>query len=505
MGWTDLRLRVRALASRRRAESELDDELTFHLEMEARKARLAGLPAGEARRRARVAFGGVEQVRERCRDARGLSFLESLARDFRYAFRVLRHSPAFTAAAVLSLAVGIGATTAIFSLVDAVLLKMLPVRDPQQLVIATWSNKDASDLMFTRASNNNGGTNVFSWQAFTDFRSRSQRLFDVFGFSPMGRINASISGEARIAGALLVSGNYFSGLGVGTVLGRPIVADDDNAGGAPAAVISYRFWERAFGQDPSILGRTGVTPRDFFGVSVGGMTFLREIEITLPILAQETLEEKSGEPPRWFDRDWFWIQVMARARRPGDVPAARAELAGLLAADLPPSPPSEGRAPRVELQPGDQGIGSAKETLRDPLLILFAVTGLTLMMACANLAGLLLARAAARRKEICLRLSLGAARRRIIRQLLCEGALIAAGGALAGLLLAWWGVRALLAAVASGQNPLTLEAAPDVRVLAFAAGVSVLATLLFALAPALRATGVDLSEGMKQDAGGFRR
>ena len=167
MGWTDLWLRLRALASRGRAERDLDEELNFHLEMEARKARQSGLAETDAERRARVNFGGVDQARESCRDVRGLGFLQSLGRDLRYGLRVLLRSPAFTAAAVLSLAVGIGATTAIFSLVDAVLLRTLPVRDPQQLVAAKWKG-DYSNLMMTGATNDGAGLDVFSWQAFSD-------------------------------------------------------------------------------------------------------------------------------------------------------------------------------------------------------------------------------------------------------------------------------------------------------------------------------------------------
>jgi hypothetical protein len=235
MGWTDLWLRIRALASRRRVERELDEELSFHLEMEARENRLAGMSEAEARRAARVEFGGVEQAKEECRDTRGVAFLENLARDLRYGARVLLKTPLFTAVAILSLAIGIGANTAIFSLVDSVLLRLLPVRSPEQLVILKWSaNQQPGELHSYANSSHRDGQ------------------------------------------------------------GRPIVADDDTVDGVPAAVVSYRFWERAFGLDPAAIGKTicvnrqpfvvvGVTPPEFFGVSAGGFVATPEIDVSLPL------------------------------------------------------------------------------------------------------------------------------------------------------------------------------------------------------------------------------
>ena len=286
MGLTDFLLRLRALVRRRRAENELDEELRFHIEMEAGKNRGAGMADAQARQMARAHFGGVEQVREECRDLRGLTLLENLARDIRYGSRVLRKTPVFTVIAVLSLAIGIGANTAVFSLLDTVLLRMLPVRNPEQLVVARWGARKDLNLSTTWATGGNDGRggwtrNVFSWAIFSEMRSRSRTLDAVMGFSPLGPVNVSANGQALSTGAMVVSGNYFQALGVGTVLGRPIAEDNDTAGGLPAAVISYRFWERAFALDPSAIGKTfyvngqpctviGVTPKEFFGVSPGG-------------------------------------------------------------------------------------------------------------------------------------------------------------------------------------------------------------------------------------------
>ena len=504
MGWNGLWLRLRALASRRRAERDLDDELSFHLEMEARKASLAGESEEQARRRARVNFGGAAQVREQCRDVRGLGMLESVARDVRYGFRGLLRTPAFTAVAVLSLAFGIGATTAIFSVVDAALWRMLPVRNPRELALARCGLKDRSNLSTTMWRNDGDFTNVFSWRAFLDIRSKSSKLSEAVGVNSLGAANAVANGEARVAGTLLVSGKYFASLGVAPLLGRPIVADDDTAGGVPAAVISYRFWESAFGRDPSVIGKTlyvnrrpcvvvGVTPREFIAASFGGLSL--SDDITLPLRAIETLWTRHSM--RWFDPGVLWIQVLGRLKDPADRAAAGAELSAIVDADLPPAPKGS-RGTHVIVEPGSKGTPYVGQSLHDPLLILFAVTGLTLLMACLNLAGMLLARAAARRREFCLRLALGAGRLRVMRQLLCEGALLSLAGALAGLLLAWWGSQALLTAMASRQILLTVR--PDARVLGFTMAVTILSTLLFALAPALRATRVDLAQQMKEGA-----
>jgi len=522
MGMNDLLLRIRALRSRQRAERDLDDELSFHLEMEARKKRLEGVPDDQARRSARAAFGGVEQVREQCRDVRGLGWLEDLGRDLRYGVRVLRQSPAFALIAMLSLAIGIGANTAVFSLVDRVLLRNLPVRNPEELVVLKWSADPGSDSISRSYAYNDGPTtNVFSWRIFSEMRRSSQAAAAVFGFSPADRLNVTANNEARVTGGLLVSGNYFSALGVGMALGRPLVDDDDTVDGVPAAVISYRLWERAFGMDPSVIGKplyinrapfaiVGVAPRGFYGVSMGGFFRSPEIDVTLPVRVRERLPQDPKHPIDWFAPNFFSFQVMARLKPGAGTGAAKAEFGAILVANMPEEARKDPKAgvPRIEIESGAKGLAFLRQDYRDPLLILTAVVGLALLMTCANLAGLLLARATARKKEIALRLAMGAGRFRLVRQLLMEGILLSAGGALAGLLLAAWGIHALLSLLGPVSNGVLSDLTPDMRVLAFTAAISLLTTLLFGLAPAMRATRVDLSSAMKDDrlaAGGSRR
>ncbi len=513
----DLLLRLRTLAHRRRAESELEEEVSFHLEMEARKNRAEGMSASQARQAASIQFGGVEQVREQCRDVRGLVFLESLVRDLHWGAHMLRKTPLFTAVAVASLAIGIGANTTVFSLLDTVLLRLLPVRSPEQLVVARWGAHADLDLNATWSSGGGDGQggwvrNVFSWAIFTQMRAHSRAVKDVMGFSPLGPVNVAANGRALAAGAMVASGNYFQALGVETILGRTFAADDETAGGLPPAVISYRFWDRAYGLDPAAIGKTlyvngqpcvliGITSKEFFGVSAGGFMRTPEVDITLPIRWREQLEGAGLKRTVWFGDDLFWVQVMARLPAPRAETTAKNEWAALIAANLPePLKRQLGtEAPRVYLDPGSRGLDSLRRAYRRPLLILMAVVGLTLLMACANLAGLLLARASVRQREIMVRLAVGASRGRLVRQLLVEGALLSAIGAVAGMGFAWWGVWALVALVSSGAAPISVAISPDLRVLGFTVAVSLATTFLFALAPAVRATRVDVAGGLREE------
>jgi predicted permease len=440
-------------------------------------------------------------------------------RDLRYGLRMLRKSPIFSSVAVLSLALGIGANTAIFTLIDALLLRNLPVRNPEQLVILRWGGTKRLDISSAYSSGGGDGhggfvLNVYSWRVLNEMR-RSRSLDSVFGFAPIPSANVVANGQPLVASGMFVTGNYFAGLGADTLIGRPITGDDETADGLPAAVISYPFWERVFGLDSAAIGRTisvngqpctviGVTPKSYFGVSDGGLNAAKQIDITLPIQAKLKVKDNFQAGSAYFQDERFWIQAMGRLKS-GRGEAAAAELTGILAGNLPQPLPADVQV-RVRVEPGGQGLAFARNRYRQPLLILMAVVGLTLLMACANLAGLLMARSASRRKEIHVRMALGAKRSRVVRQLLAEGALLGCGGSAAGLAFAWWGVRVLLATVSAGNSAIRQNIQPDWRALAFTAVVTVLTTLLFALAPALQTTRLDLASGLKEGAGsGARR
>jgi predicted permease len=516
MTWDDFRLRLRALLLRRRAERDLDDELRFHLEMEARKNQAAGSDPADAVRQALRNFGGLEQRREECRDARGTSAVENLARDLRYGIRVLRKSPVFTCVAIASLAIGIGANTAVFSLVDTVLLRTLPVRNPEELVVFGWSAKESPPGLSNSYSVSRGGgsygryhSNVFSLAMFDAVR-QSGALAGVIGYSQMPRLILTVNGESVVAGGLAASGNYFQTLGVAMAAGRPLQSDDDQQGGIPAAVISYRLWERAFNADPSAVGKTvyinrtphvivGVTARDFFGVSVLGFHLVDSVDVTLPLSTRERIDPVVKGFPSWRDPKSCWVQMMGRLK-PGSSTGTGAQLAPLVLGAMPQQTATflRDKDPRVDVEPGNHGLDFGRAQFKDPFQVLAAVVSLTLLMACANLAGLLLARSTTRTREISIRLAVGAGRARLVRQLLVESALLAIGGAAGGLLLAWWGVHTLLAFTAGGHFAIPVEVRLDARVLGFTAAIAMLTTLLFGLAPALRATRVELSGGMKQ-------
>ena len=509
---------------RRRKDAELREELQFHLSEEAEERQAEGLPEDQARRAARRDLGNVTLLREDTRTLWTWTPVEQLAQDLRYAFRLMWKNRTFTALVTLSLALGIGANTAIYSFMDAILLRSLPVPDPASLVVVKWrarpvdfGNRPEFVLHSIDGSIYRDAAGIsaaiFPFPAFERLQEASAPvLSSLFAYKRAGNVNVMIKGEAEFATGEYVSGDFFRGLAMAPAAGRLILPDDDRAGAAPVAVLSMGYSQRRFGGAANATGQpilinnvpftvVGVAPSEFFGVDPSEAP-----HVYLPMHASLLFDPGTGRA--YLDRNYYWVEMMGRLRPGVSLAQADAALAGPFTHWVASTVTTDGERanlPVLYLEEGAGGLDTLRRQYSKPLYVLLAMVGLILAIACANTANLLLARASARRREIAVRLSIGAGRFRMVRQLLTESVLLASVGAALGILIAVAGIGVLTRLLANGQEGFTLHAELNWRVLIVTLGLSLVCGLVFGLAPALHLARPAVMPALKDTAVTERR
>ena len=481
--------RLRALFRGSRLEHEMGEELRFHLEKQIEDNIKAGMTPEEARYAALRTFGGVEQIKERCRDTHRFRFIEDFRQDVCYGFRMLLRNPGFSAVSVFSLALGIGANTAVFGLIDTLIFRPFPVRDPNDLAVFT---------------------SAFSYPEYLDYRDRNEVFTGVMAYRQLGfRLSTKQHGEPVEGEA--VSANYFAVLGLDLPAGRSFLPEEDAPGSQPVAVLSHGLWQRGFGCDPAILGKTvtlngesltiiGVAPKSFRGMELYGAP----TDIWIPLSTVEEVMHFKNDP-NWHDvlrrRDARWLGVTGRLK-PGTT-LEQAQAAMTIRADqLEKAYGKPNQGSEVRLSP----LGGARippKSIRFSLTLLTTVASLVLLIVCANVANLLVARASVRQREIGIRLALGAGRARLVRQLLAESVLLSGLGMASGLVVAFWTMGFLSQfRIPMGLHDLDFNL--DLRILAFALTISLLTCIAFGLAPAVQASRADPRSALQHFGSGFR-
>ncbi len=513
--------------SARRSEA-LREEMELHLAEKAAELEADGMTPECARAEARRRFGNVGLKHEESREIWMTQFLSELGQDIRYGFRTMAANKTFSALAVLSLALGIGANTTIYSFMESILLRSLPVADPESLVVLNWHSRPPQNSsgewqhvvhglqgLFWPGDKGTLVTGIFPYGAFETLREQNPVFSTLFGYFNGQNRTLAVHGQAASAGTEFVTGEYFRGLGVSPAAGRLIDSEDDRSGAAPVAVISFATSQSRFGGAPNAIGQPilidnvpftviGVAPPKFYGVDPATPP-----DLYLP-LHTNVLVDGARAARLYPDGNFYWMEMMGRLRPGVSMAQAQAALAPRFHQWVAATATTDGeraRLPALTLNPGAAGLGSLRREYSKPLYVLLAMVGLILAITCANIANLLLARAAARRREMALRLSLGAGRFRVVRQLLTESVMLASLGGAVGVLFAIWGMRTLTFLFSSGRRNLTMHAELNWHVLAVTAALAVVCGLLFGLAPAIQSTRSDVMPTLKDGGhgGGQRR
>jgi predicted permease len=493
------------LFRRRRIESEMDTELRFHIDSFTADLVRQGVSPEEATRRARMEFGGVEVHKEDCRESLGLRLWDELRADCRYSLRMMRQNPGFTAVAVISLGLGIGANTAIFTFAKEILLTSMAVPHSEGLRMLNWELVDPKAHFPgpVWGSFSPSLPSPFPYRLYQEMRRHNKVLDDLLAFKDVYHLSATVNGQAESVDGMLVSGNFYQTLAPRVIAGRPIVPEDDSLSASPVVVISDAYWSSRFGRSADALGKVislnrvpvtiiGVNAPEFKGAKAGGTP-----EIFLPLSLQpQVLPIRDGSLLA-IDNYW-WLMIMGRLKPGVTDQAANAALEVSFRNAFRATIPSTKDIPRFSIIRGSRGLDRRQLQFTKPIYLLLALAGLVLLIACANLANLLLARSSTRQREMSLRLAMGASRPRVMRQVLAEAMLLAVLGGTAGLLLGYWGRNLVPSLFEDSWHQSGIDPQMDWRVFAFAFAISLITGLLFGVAPAWRCTRADVNSGLKE-------